>query len=64
MRIEGPLWKVTVTEHERGWGQKVDEEVVYTVEKEAEEYADEINNKNKSSSAPDLYYTAIVTKIL
>ena len=63
MRISSPIWKVTIIDSERGWGQKVLEVNLYDDENEARAAAAEVNKHNKSQSAPDYYICASVSQV-
>lgn len=52
------IYKVQITEYERGWGSKVDEILYFDNEKEAKDFASEYNSRNTSSTAPDWYMQA------
>lgn len=52
-------WRVELTEHERGWGQKPWETVYFDNESEARQYAEDYNAKhNPPGPAPDWYVVA------
>ena len=59
-RIDKPTaYKVVIIESERGWGQKVDEELYFDNEAEAREYARAYNAKyNTATEVPDWYMRA------
>lgn len=48
---------VTITEHERGWGQRNFVRRFATAE-EAWQFYDKVNGKNQSGPVPDVYWTA------
>lgn len=53
------VFKVQLTEYERGWGQKPWDTVYFDNEAEARKYADDYNNThNNEPSAPDWYVVA------
>lgn len=53
------VFKVQLTEYERGWGQKPWETIYFDNEAEARKYAEDYNNKhNNEPSAPDWYVVA------
>lgn len=53
------MWKVVITEFERGWGQRVDETLYFDNEQEARDYARNYNTKhNPPGPVPDWYMTA------
>lgn len=59
VKLNGPVYKVELTEHERGWGQKHWETKFFDNEYEAREYARQYNLKhNTADSAPDWYVVA------
>ena len=52
-------FKVVLTEYERGWGQKLWDEIYFDNEAEARQYAIDYNKKhNNLDSAPDWYVRA------
>lgn len=57
--LKGPLYEVTVTEYERGWGQRPcpEETKIFTSESEAKAYA-----KSCESGTIELYWRASVRK--
>ena len=59
-RIEKPRgYRVSLTEYERGWGQKPWDDVYFDNESEARQYAVDYNNKhNNLDSVPDWYVRA------
>ena len=54
-RIQGPLYEVTVTEYEQGWGQRPcpDETRIFTNRRDAEAYA-----KSRESGSIQCYWRA------
>lgn len=53
------LFKVELTEYERGWGQKPWEDKFFDNETEARKWADDYNNEhNNKSEVPDWYVMA------
>lgn len=55
----GTVFKVTLTEHERGYGQKPWEPVYFDNESEARQYARDYNVKyNNEDTVPDWYVVA------
>ena len=52
------IYKVQITEYERGWGSKVDEILYFDNEKEAKDFASEYNSRNTSSTTHDWYMQA------
>lgn len=59
-RIEKPAaYKVVIIESERGWGQKVDQEIYYDNEEEARAFVKKYNeNFNPPGPTPDWYMIA------
>ena len=59
-RIEKPRgYRVSLTEYERGWGQKPWDDVYFDNEAEARKYAIDYNNKyNTATEVPDWYMRA------
>ena len=53
--IQGPLFEVTVTEYERGWGQRLcpDETRIFTNRQDAEAYA-----RTRNSGTAEIYWRA------
>lgn len=53
--VNGPLFEVTVTEYERGWGQRLcpDETRIFTSRQDAEAYA-----RSRDSGNPEIYWRA------
>lgn len=49
------IWRVYLTEHERGWGSRVFMHRDFKTEAEALKYMKEENAKNTATSAPDYY---------
>jgi hypothetical protein len=49
----GPLYKVTMTEYERGYGQRPMGDTYFTTEEEARKFCEEY-----FSGSPDCYYRA------
>ncbi len=54
----GPLYKVTMTEYERGYGQRPMGETYFTTEDEAKKFCEEY-----FSGSPDCYYRAEYRKV-
>jgi hypothetical protein len=53
------VFKVSLTEYERGWGQKPWEDVYFDNAEEARKYAKDYNNEhNTATQAPDWYVIA------
>ena len=57
----GSLFKVTITEYERGWGQRVDDNDTkyFTTLEEAKEYA----KRWEEGGTPDYYWRADIRKV-
>lgn len=62
-RIQKPVgYRVVIIESERGWGQKIDEEIFFDNEAEARQYAIDYNKKyNNLDYVPDWYMRAEYT---
>ena len=56
----GTLYKVTMTEYERGWGQRPMGEKFFTTEAEARAFCEEYN---RDPGDPDCYYRAEYRKV-
>jgi hypothetical protein len=54
----GPLYKVTMTEYERGWGQRPMGVTYFTTEAEARKFCEEY-----ASGDPDCYFRASYEKV-
>jgi hypothetical protein len=54
----GTLYKVTMTEYERGYGQRPMGETFFTTEEEAKQFC-----KEYASGDPDCYYRADYRKV-
>lgn len=52
------MWKVTIIESERGWGQRVDEVVEFKTYEEAKKYQTQFNSVNDKEFVPDWYMVA------
>lgn len=57
--VKGPLFEVTVTEYERGWGQRQcpEETRIFTTEADANAYA-----RSRESGNAGIYWRATVRK--
>ena len=57
----GSLFKVTITEYERGWGQRVDDNDTkyFTTLEEAQKYA----KHWEEGGCPDYFFRAEITKV-
>ena len=56
--MEKKTIKVEVIERERGWGSKVLETRYFKYLSQAKRFADSVNKKNTSPTAPDYYIQA------
>ena len=56
----GSLYKVTMTEYERGWGQRPMGEKWFTTEAEARKFCEDYN---RDPGDPDCYFRASYTKV-
>jgi len=52
------MWKVTIIESERGWGQKVDEVKTFNDYESAKRFQLDFNKDNNDDYAPDWYMVA------
>lgn len=52
------MWKVTVIESERGWGQRVDEVKEFKSYEEAKRFQLDFNKQNDEDFTPDWYMVA------
>jgi hypothetical protein len=52
------MWKVTIIESERGWGQRVDDVLKFKTYEEAKKYQDNFNAENTADEVPDWYMVA------
>lgn len=52
------MWKVTIIESERGWGQRVDEVKSFTTYEEAKKFQIDFNAENNKNYVPDWYMAA------
>lgn len=52
------MWKVAVTEHERGWGSRIDSIKEFETYEEAVEFQKKFNSRNTESVVPDWYMVA------
>ena len=57
-KIKTPKFDVYLLEYERGWGSKIDEVRQFDSKKEADEFIEEFNSRNKSKEVPDWYMIA------
>lgn len=53
-----PKYRVTLTEHERGWGSRPFHDEDHDTKEAAEAYRDKINGENTAKVVPDEYTTA------
>lgn len=58
VKLNGPLYKVTMTEYERGYGQREMGEIFFDNEAEAKEYC-----KNYASGDSECFYRADYRKV-
>ena len=58
VKLNGSLYKVTMTEYERGWGQRPMGETFFDNEQEAKEFC-----KNYFSGDSECYYRASYHKV-
>ena len=58
VRFNGPLYKVTMTEYERGYGQRDMGTTYFTTEEEARQFC-----KEYASGDPDCYFRASYEKV-
>ena len=59
VKLTQNVYKVVLTEYERGWGQRHFDTKYFDNETEAEQYARDYNYKNNNkASAPDWYVVA------
>lgn len=52
------MWKVTIIESERGWGQRVDEVKEFKTYEDAKKFQIEFNSQNNKDYVPDWYMVA------
>jgi hypothetical protein len=52
------MWKVTIIESERGWGQRVDEVKEFKSYEDAKKFQIKFNSANIEDYAPDWYMVA------
>ena len=52
------VWRVTVIESERGWGQRVDEYRRFETKEEAQKWVKDYNKDNNLRDVPDWYMYA------
>jgi hypothetical protein len=52
------MWKVTIIESERGWGQRVDEVKSFDTYEEAKKFQIDFNYENDKETVPDWYVVA------
>ena len=57
--IDHKSFKVQIIKSERGFGQKVDEELFFETEEKAIYFCSEYNKKNNNSITPDWYMKAV-----
>ena len=54
----GNVYKVEISEYERGWGSKIDEVKYFDSESSTLQFVNQYNSGNTESSAPDWYMVA------
>lgn len=59
----GNLYKVTMMEFERGWGQRLIDVKYFTTESEAAAFCTEFNKDNTEAVVPDWYMVARYEKV-
>jgi hypothetical protein len=52
------MWKVTIIESERGWGQRVDEVKEFKDYEDAKKFQIDFNKQNNKDAVPDWYMVA------
>lgn len=52
------MWKVTIIESERGWGQRVDEVKEFKTYEDAKKFQLDFNKENNKDYVPDWYMVA------
>lgn len=55
--------KVWIIESERGWGQRVDQQIFFDTYEQAIAFCREYNAQNKEDSAPDWYMYARIADL-
>jgi hypothetical protein len=60
VKLNGPLYKVTMTEYERGYGQRPMGERYFDNEAEAREFCE---NYNRDPGDPDCFFRASYTRV-
>ena len=60
VKMKKPLYKVTMTEYERGWGQRPMGERYFDSEIDAKAFCDEYN---RDPGDPDCFFRASYTRI-
>jgi hypothetical protein len=60
VKLQGPLFKVVMTEYERGWGQRPMGERYFDTEQDARAFCDEYN---RDPGDPDCYFRASYQRI-
>lgn len=61
VKFTGPLYKVTMTEYERGWGQRPMGERYFDTEQDAIAFCKEYN---REPGAPDCFFRASYQKVV
>lgn len=52
------MWKVTIIESERGWGQRIDDVMEFKNYEDAKKYQIKFNADNNKNYVPDWYMVA------
>lgn len=60
VKLNGPLFKVTMTEYERGWGQRPMGERYFDCERDAKAFCEEYN---RDPGDPDCFFRADYRRI-
>ena len=53
------MWKVTIIESERGWGQRINSVETFDTFEKAKEFQKKFNKPNDKDIAPDWYMVAM-----
>lgn len=53
------MWRVTVIESERGWGQSVHDVRYFETIEEANSFVKDFNSRNTADKVPDWYLVAL-----
>lgn len=60
VKLQTPLYKVTMTEYERGWGQRPMGERYFDSEQDARAFCEEYN---RDPGDPDCFFRASYTRV-